>query len=59
MATAPKAFTVRYYLGRISGYAPGVAHALVRVATRVGVAHWIWAPDFRDRMLVIARREAA
>ena len=34
---------------------PRLARALVRGAERVGVADRMWAPDFRDRMLVIAR----
>jgi len=54
--TAPKAFTVRYYLERIGGYSPSAARALVGAARTVGVADRIWAPDFRDRMAVIARR---
>jgi SAM-dependent methyltransferase len=53
--TAPKAFTVSYYLERIGGYRPGVARALVGSARAVGLAERIWAPDFRDRMLVLAR----
>jgi SAM-dependent methyltransferase len=57
IATAPKAFTVRYYLGRIRGYSPRLSTALVRTAAAVGVADRLWAPDFRDRMAVIARAE--
>ncbi len=53
--TAPKAFTVRYYLGRIGGYSERVARLLVDLAAAAGVADRIWAPDFRDRMLVVAR----
>jgi SAM-dependent methyltransferase len=53
--TAPKAFSVGYYLERVGGYSPPVARALVRAARRVGVAERMWAPDFRDRMAVIAR----
>ncbi len=53
--TAPKAFTVRYYLNRISGYSPAAGRALVSAATAVGVADRLWAPDLRDRMAVIAR----
>jgi SAM-dependent methyltransferase len=56
VATAPKAFTVRYYLERLGGYAPPVASGLVAAARAAGIAERIWAPDFRDRMLVIARR---
>lgn len=54
--TAPKAFTVSYYLGRVGGYSPQAGRALQRVAGSIGVAERIWAPDFRDRMAVLARR---
>lgn len=54
--TQPKAFTVRYYLERIGGYSTAVSGLLVRGAERTGIAGRIWVPDFRDRMLVIARR---
>jgi SAM-dependent methyltransferase len=54
--TQPKTFTVRYYLERAGGYSPVLAGVLVRGAERVGVADRQWAPDFRDRMLVLARR---
>jgi SAM-dependent methyltransferase len=53
--TAPKAFTVRYYLERIAGYSPSVARALVSGARAAGIAERMWAPDFRDRMAVVAR----
>jgi SAM-dependent methyltransferase len=53
--TAPKAFSVRYYLERVGGYSPPVARLLVRGARAAGVADRMWAPDFRDRMAVIAR----
>ena len=59
MDTAPKAFTVRYYLERIGGYSAPVSRALVRGAEGVGLAGRLWAPDFRDRMAVIARAPAA
>jgi SAM-dependent methyltransferase len=55
IATAPKAFSVRYYLERVGGYSPLVARLLVRGARAVRVADRMWAPDFRDRMAVIAR----
>jgi SAM-dependent methyltransferase len=54
--SAPKAFSVRYYLERIGGYSKPLASGLVRAATRAGIADRMWAPDFGDRMLVIARR---
>ncbi len=55
MSTAPKAFTVRYYLERLEGYSPPLARAAVRVATALGVADRLVWPDFRDRMAVVAR----
>jgi hypothetical protein len=54
--SAPKAFRVRYYLDRIGGYSRPLARALVAGAERLGVADRMWAPDFRDRVMVIARR---
>jgi SAM-dependent methyltransferase len=56
--TAPKAFTVRYYLERVGGYSRTAAGALVGAAAAVGVADRMWAPDLRDRMAVIARGPA-
>ena len=55
VGTDPKAFTVGYYLDKGGGYAPGLARRLVRGAQRIGLADRMWAPDFRDRMLVVAR----
>lgn len=55
LGTAPKTFSVRYYLGRISGYSPALGRALVRAATALRLADRLWAPDFRDRMAVLAR----
>jgi SAM-dependent methyltransferase len=55
VGTAPKAFTVRYYLERIGGYSPALAKALVGAAAAAGRADDMWAPDFRDRMAVVAR----
>ena len=57
--TAPKAFSVRYYLERVGGYSPGLARLLVRGARAVRVVDRMWAPDFRDRMAVIARSPEA
>jgi SAM-dependent methyltransferase len=54
-ATAPKAFSVEYYLSRLEGYSKPMGRALVRGARSVRVADRMWAPDFRDRMMVIAR----
>jgi hypothetical protein len=55
IATAPKWFSVAYYLERIGGYSEPAAHALVGAARRLDIADRQWAPDFRDRMLVLAR----
>ena len=59
VATAPKAFSVRYYLDRIGGYSRPLAAGLVAGAETVGVADRMWAPDFRDRMAVLARAPSA
>ncbi len=53
--TSPKAFTVGYYLRRVSGYSPRLGRLLVGGAETAGVADRVWTPDFRDRMLVVAR----
>jgi SAM-dependent methyltransferase len=53
-ATAPKAFSVRYYLGRVGGYSPALARGLVAGAERARLAERMWAPDFRDRMVAVA-----
>jgi SAM-dependent methyltransferase len=55
VSTAPKAFSVRYYLDRIGGYSAPLARALVGGASAAGVADRMWAPDFRDRMAMLAR----
>ena len=57
--TAPKAFSVAYYLDRIGGYSRPVANGLVRAAQAAGVAERMWAPDFRDRMAVVARSRSS
>jgi len=44
--TAPKTFTVRYYLSRLGGYCPAVASALGTVADRLGRGYSLWTPDF-------------
>ena len=59
MATAPKAFTVRYYLERLGGYSEPVAAGAVAVAERARIAERLVWPDFRDRMAVIARRRGS
>ena len=58
IGTAPKAFTVRYYLERLEGYSRPLAAGAVRVAERTRVAERLVWPDFRDRMAVVARGPA-
>jgi SAM-dependent methyltransferase len=55
IATAPKTFSVRYYLWRLSGYSRPLASGLTRMFELVGMADRLWTPDFRDRMAVVAR----
>ena len=55
LATAPKAFTIRYYASRVAGYSESAGRALVVLTERAGVADRLWAPDFRDRMAALAR----
>ena len=54
--TQPKTFTVGYYLDRLGGYSEGVRRALRRGAGAARLDDRLWAPDFRDRMLVLATR---
>jgi SAM-dependent methyltransferase len=55
IGTSPKAFTVGYYVSRISGYSRALGDGLGSVARRTGLSERMWAPDFRDRMAVVAR----
>jgi hypothetical protein len=55
VGTAPKAFSVRYYLERLEGYSPPLASASVHAAGAAGLADRLVCPDFRDRMAVVAR----
>jgi SAM-dependent methyltransferase len=56
-ATAPKVFSVRYYLDRVRGYSPALSRALVGAAERIRVADRMWGPDFHDRMVMVGRAE--
>lgn len=58
-ATAPKVFSLGYYLQRLNGYSRPLATAVTRAAGAVGQQERLIAPDFRDRMLVIAARPGA
>jgi SAM-dependent methyltransferase len=55
MGTAPKAFTVRYYLERLEGYSQPAAAAAVTLAESARLSKRLVWPDFRDRMAVVAR----
>jgi SAM-dependent methyltransferase len=55
MGTDPKAFAIDYYLWRLEGYWPPLSQAARATARRIGVADRLWAPDFRDRLAVVAR----
>lgn len=57
--THAKVFTARYYAERLGGYSPVVERAAVGLLTRVGRAERLVAPDFRDRMAVIAVRRGS
>ena len=54
--TQPKKFTVGYYLDRLGGYSEALRRGLRQGARAAHVDDRLWAPDFRDRMLVIASR---
>ena len=58
IGTAPKAFTVRYYVERLEGYSEPVARAGVAAVGGLGLADRLVWPDFRDRMAVVARSRA-
>jgi hypothetical protein len=58
-ATAPKVFSVRYYLDRVGGYSPRLARMLVGAAERLRIADRMWGPNFRDRMVMLATAEQA
>jgi SAM-dependent methyltransferase len=55
MGTDPKAFTIDYYLWRLEGYWPPLSYAARDTARRIGVADRLWAPNFHDRLAVVAR----
>jgi SAM-dependent methyltransferase len=58
VASHPKVFTAAYYAERLGGYSPALARASLGLAKGVGLAGRLVAPDFRDRMQVIAVRPA-
>lgn len=50
----PKVFTAEYYAQRLGGYSAALARGSVGLARRLRFADRLVAPDFRDRMAVIA-----
>jgi SAM-dependent methyltransferase len=54
--THAKVFSARYYGERLGGYAPALERVAVGLMTRAGWADRPVAPDFHDRMAVIAER---
>jgi SAM-dependent methyltransferase len=52
--THAKVFSARYYAERVGGYTPALERAAVKLVERVGVADRAVAPDFRDRIALIA-----
>ncbi|HWC35214.1 MAG TPA: class I SAM-dependent methyltransferase [Mycobacteriales bacterium] len=50
----PKVFTAAYYADRLGGYSPALARTAVRLTKAVGMADRLVAPDFHDRMQVLA-----
>ncbi|HVY08735.1 MAG TPA: class I SAM-dependent methyltransferase [Mycobacteriales bacterium] len=54
VASHPKVFTATYYAQRLGGYAPALARAAAGASRAIGLADRLVAPDFRDRMQVVA-----
>jgi len=51
----PKLFTVRYYAERFTSFVPGLGSIAARATGRSRFADRLVAPDFHDRMAVIAK----
>lgn len=54
--THAKVFSARYYAERLGGYSTALGNGVVSLAERLRLDGRMVAPDFRDRMAVIARR---
>ena len=54
ITTHAKAFSVRYYAERLGGYSKIAERAALRSAEVFGLADRIVAPDFHDRMSIVA-----
>jgi 2-polyprenyl-3-methyl-5-hydroxy-6-metoxy-1,4-benzoquinol methylase len=50
----PKVFTARYYAERLGGYQPSLARAAGTVLDRIRLADRLVAPNFRDRLAIVA-----
>jgi SAM-dependent methyltransferase len=59
LSTHPKVFTASYYADRLAGYSPALARAARTATRRAGLADRLVAPDFRDRIEVLARKPAS
>lgn len=57
MTTHPKVFTTAYYADRLAGYSRPFAKAAVAATRKTGLADRLIAPDFRDRLAVIAIKQ--
>ncbi|MFN2544492.1 MAG: class I SAM-dependent methyltransferase [Actinomycetota bacterium] len=57
IGTHPKVFSARYYAERLGGYGAVLERIAVGAVSRIGAPERLVAPDFRDRMAVIATRE--
>jgi SAM-dependent methyltransferase len=56
VGTHPKTFRLSYYAGRFAGYSGGVARLVHGAVRATGRADRLVAPDFRDRIALIAQR---
>ncbi len=56
MHTHAKVFSARYYAERLAGYGPALERMAVGAVRAVRLADRLIAPDFRDRMAVIATK---
>jgi hypothetical protein len=58
VTTHPKVFSARYYAERLGGYGRWMASAGEGIVRALGREDGLVAPDFRDRMAVIATKDA-
>ena len=56
--THPKVFSARYYAERLGGYTGTLERLAVGAVAKMGQADRLVAPDFRDRMAVIATKRS-